>query len=110
LIETPLNPTIPHITTKVERSKNMNEQLMENADSHDNINNPKQKKKFSKVPNKTEVENDPSAKIGSKLLLGWTMLASVCDSDVCQGSVPLMRDSFGKVLFYIYLQSHVQQS
>ena len=39
---------------------------------------------------------DASEKIAKLLLRGWTMLDKVCDG-ACGGSVPLMRDSNGKV-------------
>lgn len=43
-------------------------------------------------------EDDPSSKIGTKLLAGWALLDSVCDKDSCsaKAAVPLVRDKQGR--------------
>ena len=41
-----------------------------------------------------------SEKIGHKLLQGWCILSEVCESVSCHGSVPLMKDSKGRVSRY----------
>ena len=40
-------------------------------------------------------DNGPSSILAQKLLLGWSMLEQVCNSEQCKGHVPLMRDRKG---------------
>ena len=40
-------------------------------------------------------DNGPSSVLAQKLLLGWSMLDKVCNSEQCKGHVPLMRDRKG---------------
>ena len=44
-----------------------------------------------------------SEKIGHKLLQGWCILSEVCESVSCHGSVPLMKDTKGRVSRYLTL-------
>ena len=46
--------------------------------------------------------NKISEKIGHKLLQGWCILSEVCESVSCHGSVPLMKDTKGRVSRYLY--------
>ncbi len=51
------------------------------------------------VKRRQDPQVDPSQLIAQKLVIGWTMLADVCNSEQCHGSVPLMRDKEGHVSY-----------